>query len=160
MQTFLWHPLTPKCTWLSQNKSKKKLSENTGKTFSVIMPSFTCRGGGIFTEITVLRPPLRCLGLKKNIAKGAMERGGQKPNEGQHHHHQGRHHHHPVKLLQSCSRVVTKQGIRRTMLRRRLLTRRRRNCKMFRNLFCHLLGFAIFVSTALLLAEHHTTILD
>ena len=45
MQTFLWHALTPKCTWLSQNKSKKKLSENTGKTFPVIMPPFTSRGG-------------------------------------------------------------------------------------------------------------------
>ena len=44
MQTFLWHPLTPKCTWLSQNKSKTKISENSGKTFSVIMPPFTSRG--------------------------------------------------------------------------------------------------------------------
>ena len=40
MQTFLWHPLTPKCTWPSQNKSKK----NSKKTFSVIMPPFTFRG--------------------------------------------------------------------------------------------------------------------
>ena len=27
---------------------QKKLSENTGKAFSVIMPSFTCRGGHIY----------------------------------------------------------------------------------------------------------------
>ena len=32
---------------------QKKLSENTGKTFSVIMPPFTSRRGGIITEMTV-----------------------------------------------------------------------------------------------------------
>ena len=102
------------------------------------MPSVLCT---LKTHM-FLRPPLRCLGLKKNIAKGAMERGGQKPNEGQHHHHQGQHQHHPVKFLQSCSRVVTKQGIRRTMLRRRLLTWRMRNSKRFRSLFCHLTAYS------------------
>ena len=34
---------------------QKKLSENTGKTFFVIMPPFTSRGGGIITKITVLK---------------------------------------------------------------------------------------------------------
>ena len=36
---------------------KIKLSENTGKTFSVIMPPFTSRGGGIITEMTVHLDP-------------------------------------------------------------------------------------------------------
>ena len=44
MQTFLWHPLTPKCTWPSQNKSKKNSQKILGKLFSVIMPPFTSRG--------------------------------------------------------------------------------------------------------------------
>ena len=71
------------------------------------MPSVLCTPK---TQI-FLRPPLRCLGLKKNIAKGAMERGGQKPNEGQHHHHQGQHRHH-----QGQHRHITKADITITML--------------------------------------------
>ena len=35
-------------------QAKKELSENTGTTFSAIMPPFTSRGGGIIAEITVL----------------------------------------------------------------------------------------------------------
>ena len=53
MQTSLWHPLTPKCTWLSQNKSKKNLSkycENFFRNYAL----FYMQGVGIFTEITVL----------------------------------------------------------------------------------------------------------
>ena len=41
--------MTPINSQMYINKPKqvqKKLSENTGKTFSVIMPSFTCKGGG------------------------------------------------------------------------------------------------------------------
>ena len=34
-------------------QARKTLSENTGKTFSVIMPPFSSKGGGIITEITV-----------------------------------------------------------------------------------------------------------
>ena len=52
MQTFLWHPLTPKCTWLSQNKSKKTLRkywENFFRNYAI----FYMQGMGIFTEITV-----------------------------------------------------------------------------------------------------------
>ena len=33
---------------------QKKLSENTGKTFSVIMPSFTCRGGHNYGNYSTL----------------------------------------------------------------------------------------------------------
>ena len=39
------------------------------------MPSLLCTPK---TQI-FFRPPLRCLGLKKNIAKDAMERGGKSP---------------------------------------------------------------------------------
>ena len=52
MQTFLWHPLTPKCTWLSRNKSKKTLRkywENFFRNYTL----FYMQGGGIFTEMTV-----------------------------------------------------------------------------------------------------------
>ena len=52
MQTFLWHPLTPKCTWLSQNKSKttlRKYWENFFRNYA----RFYMQGVGIFTEITV-----------------------------------------------------------------------------------------------------------
>ena len=35
-------------------QAQTTLSENTGKTFFVIMPPFSSRGGGIITEITVL----------------------------------------------------------------------------------------------------------
>ena len=35
-------------------QARKTLSENTGKTFSVIMPPFSSKGGGIITEMTVL----------------------------------------------------------------------------------------------------------
>ena len=52
MPTFLWHPLTPKCTWLSQNKSKKTLRkywENFFRSYAL----FYMQGVGIFTEITV-----------------------------------------------------------------------------------------------------------
>ena len=52
MQTFLWHPLTPKCTCLSQNKSKKTLRkywENFFRNYAL----FYMQGVGIFTEITV-----------------------------------------------------------------------------------------------------------
>ena len=51
MPTFLWHPLTPKCTWLSQNKSKKTLRkywENFFRKYAL----FDMQGVGIFTEIT------------------------------------------------------------------------------------------------------------
>ena len=54
MPTFLWHPLTPKCTWLSQNKSKKNLRkywENFFRYYAL----FYMQGVGIFTEITVLQ---------------------------------------------------------------------------------------------------------
>ena len=89
------------------------------------MPSLLCTPK---TQI-FFRPPLRCLGLKKNIAKDAMERGGKSPMK--------------VNItitkvniaitkaditttLLSFSKAAPelspKQGIRRTMLRRRLLT--------------------------------------
>ena len=58
MQTFLWHPLIPKCTWLSQNKSKKILRqywENFFRNYAF----FYMQGVGIFTEITVLRYTLK-----------------------------------------------------------------------------------------------------
>ena len=35
-------------------QAQKTLSENTGKTFSVIMPPFSSKGGGKITEMTVL----------------------------------------------------------------------------------------------------------
>merc|ERR1739844_261660 len=35
-------------------QAQKTLSENTGKTFSVIMPPFSSKGGGTITEMTVL----------------------------------------------------------------------------------------------------------
>ena len=47
MQTFLWHPLTPKCTWLSQNKSKKTLRkywENFFRNYAL----FYMQGGGAY----------------------------------------------------------------------------------------------------------------
>ena len=34
-------------------QARKTLSENTGKTFSVIMPPFSSKGGGTITEMTV-----------------------------------------------------------------------------------------------------------
>ena len=52
MPTFLWQPLTPKCTWLGQNKSKKTLRkywENFFRNYAL----FYMQGVGIFTEITV-----------------------------------------------------------------------------------------------------------
>ena len=52
MQTFLWHPLTPKCTWLSQNKSKKTLRKYWENFFRNYAP-FYIQGGGIITEMTV-----------------------------------------------------------------------------------------------------------
>ena len=39
------------------------------------MPSLLCTP----KTLIFFRPPLRCLGLKKNIAKDAMERGGKSP---------------------------------------------------------------------------------
>ena len=45
-------PINSQMYMTKPKQVQKKLSENTGKTFSVIMPSFTCRGG-IITEITV-----------------------------------------------------------------------------------------------------------
>ena len=42
--------------YMTKPKQVQKSSENTGKTFSVIMPPFTSRGGrggGIITEMTV-----------------------------------------------------------------------------------------------------------
>ena len=53
MQTFLWHPLTPKCTWPSQNKSKKTLRKYWENFFRNYAP-FYIQGGGIITEMTVL----------------------------------------------------------------------------------------------------------
>ena len=52
MQTFLWHPLTPKCTWPSQNKSKKTLRKYW-ENFFCNHALFYMQGVGIFTEITV-----------------------------------------------------------------------------------------------------------
>ena len=54
MQTFLWHPLTPKCTWPSQNKSKKTLRKYWENFFRKYAP-FYIQGVGIFTEITVVK---------------------------------------------------------------------------------------------------------
>ena len=45
-------PINSQMYMTKPKQVQKKLSENTGKTFSVIVPSFTCRGG-IITEITV-----------------------------------------------------------------------------------------------------------
>ena len=39
-------PINSQMYMTKPKQVQKKLSENTGKTFSVIMPSFTCRGGG------------------------------------------------------------------------------------------------------------------
>ena len=47
-------PINSQMYMTKPKQVQKKISENTGKTFSVIMPSFTCRGGGIITEITVI----------------------------------------------------------------------------------------------------------
>ena len=52
MITFLWHPLTPKCTWPSQNKPKKTLIKFRDNCFRNYAP-FTSRGGGIITKMTV-----------------------------------------------------------------------------------------------------------
>ena len=38
-------PINSQMYMTKPKQVQKKLSENTGKTFSVIMPSFTCRGG-------------------------------------------------------------------------------------------------------------------
>ena len=46
-------------------QAKKELSENTGTTFSAIMPPFTSRGGGIIAEITVHSPTMRPKGAQK-----------------------------------------------------------------------------------------------
>ena len=50
MQTFLWHPLTPK--WLSQNKSRKTLRKYWENFFRNYAP-FYIQGVDIFMEITV-----------------------------------------------------------------------------------------------------------
>ena len=42
---------------IKPKQAKKELSENTGTTFSAIMPPFTSRGGGIITEMTVHLDP-------------------------------------------------------------------------------------------------------
>ena len=62
MPTFLWHPLTPKCTWLSQKKSKKnsqKILENFFHNYAF----FYMQGVGIFTEITVHPKIIRLVSL-------------------------------------------------------------------------------------------------
>ena len=46
MQTFLWHPLTPKCTWPSQNKSKKTLRKYWENFFRNYAPFYIQGGGG------------------------------------------------------------------------------------------------------------------
>ena len=46
-------PINSQMYMTKPKQVQKKLSENTGKTFSVIMPPFTSRGGGIITEMTV-----------------------------------------------------------------------------------------------------------
>ena len=53
-------------------QAQKTLSENTGKTFSVIMPPFSSKGGGIITEMTVLFKHHSCLcEFKKMLKQGA-----------------------------------------------------------------------------------------
>ena len=43
-------PINSQMYMTKPKQVQKKLSENTGKTFSVIMPPFTSRGGGIITH--------------------------------------------------------------------------------------------------------------
>ena len=47
-------PINSQMYMTKPKQVQKKLSENTGKTFSVIMPSFTCRGGHIYRNYCIL----------------------------------------------------------------------------------------------------------
>ena len=53
MPTFLWHQLTPKFTWPSQNKPKKNSQKIRGQLFPQLCPLLHPGGGGIITEMTV-----------------------------------------------------------------------------------------------------------
>ena len=52
MPTFLWHQLTPKFTWPSQNKPKKNSQKIRGQLFPQLCPLLH-PGGGIIAEMTV-----------------------------------------------------------------------------------------------------------
>ena len=41
--------------YMTKPKQVKKISENTGKTFSVIMPSFTCRGWAYLRKLLYIK---------------------------------------------------------------------------------------------------------
>ena len=60
-------PINSQMYMTKPKQVQKKLSENTGKTFSVIMPSFTCRGGHIYgnycTVSCFIYIALDCAGL-------------------------------------------------------------------------------------------------
>ena len=51
-------PINSQMYMTKPKQVQKKLSENTGKTFSVIMPSFTCRGGHIYGNYSKVRSPI------------------------------------------------------------------------------------------------------
>ena len=56
-------PINSQMYMTKPKQVQKKLSENTGKTFSVIMPSFTCRGWAYLRKLLytdVHRPTLMC----------------------------------------------------------------------------------------------------
>ena len=56
-------PINSQMYMTKPNKSKKKISENTGKTFFVIMPSFTWRGWAYLRKLLYF--------LEDNISKNA-----------------------------------------------------------------------------------------
>ena len=73
MQTFLRHPLTPKCTWPSQNKSKKTPRKYWENFFRNYAP-FYIQGVGIFTEITVQQKTMEITWLYLHLNDGLLKR--------------------------------------------------------------------------------------
>ena len=72
-------PINSQMYMTKPKQVQKKLSENTGKTFSVIMPSFTCRGWAYLRKLLYIvqpgilackcnpQPPHRILALDDNL---------------------------------------------------------------------------------------------
>ena len=60
-------PINSQMYMTKPKQVQKKLSENTGKTFSVIMPSFTCRGWAYWRKLLYMQSSLSKRWLKRRL---------------------------------------------------------------------------------------------
>ena len=71
-------PINSQMYMTKPKQVQKKLSENTGKTFSVIMPSFTCRGWAYLRKLLYTKYTYDLGGFEDRGARGKVRKGLQR----------------------------------------------------------------------------------